>query len=131
MDNKVKITGVLSEKNNRLEEIKAKVARLQLKVDEMKNENQQQQSLVVSLQQQIGEYPANSLPSQFHVPSKIDHDDKTPVAATGTPKSCEDLRNNGHTANGLYLIMGTEQVETVNCDFTALPTDPSKIITDF
>ena len=45
------------------------------------------------------------------------------MAATGIPKSCVDLRKNGHTANGLYLIAGTEKVETVFCDLTKLPKD--------
>ena len=49
------------------------------------------------------------------------------LAATGIPKSCADQRNNGHTASGLYLIMGTGKVETVFCDFTTTPSDPSKI----
>ena len=48
------------------------------------------------------------------------------VKEIGIPKSCADLRNNGHKANGLYLVMGTDKVETVHCDFSALPSNSSK-----
>ena len=47
-------------------------------------------------------------------------------SANGMPKSCADLLNNGHIANGLYLIMGREKVETVFCDFYILSSNFSK-----
>ena len=127
MYNKDKITDVLEEKSIQMELEEAKVTDLELKIRELTAENRQQQSLVLSLQQKMDERPAYSVSAKFPVPSRIDSNDKTPVAASRMPKSCEDLRNNGHTANGMYMILGTEKVETVNCDFTALPTDPSKI----
>ena len=91
---------------------------------------QQQQSKIVALQQQINERPANSFPSHFAMhPSSADSNDKTAVAAAAIPMHCADLRYLGHTINGLYLIMGTEKVETVFCDFAAaLPSDPSNKI---
>ena len=46
----------------------------------------------------------------------------------GMPKSCADLKQNGHTANGLYLIMGTEKVETVFCDLSLFFRNSSKSI---
>ena len=79
--------------------------------------------MIVALQQQkIKEILAN--PLQFPSSSAKSNDKTAVAAAAGMPKSCEDLRYLGHTANGL---MGTKQVETVYCDFTALPSDPSKI----
>ena len=42
------------------------------------------------------------------------------------PKSCADLWRIGHFLSGLYSVMGTEQVESVYCDFTKLPTDSGK-----
>ena len=94
----------------------------------------QQQKKIATLQQN-DERLSNSPPSQsiapqfaIHPTSSVDSNDKTAVAAAAMPKSCADLRYFGHAASGLYLIMGTDKVETVYCDFTALPSDPSKII---
>ena len=107
----------LRAKDARLEELETKVTQLEETV-------QHQQRTIVALQLQIDERP-----SHFAIhPNSADSNDKTAVAATGIPKSCADLRYMGHTANGLYLIMGTEKVETVYCDFTAFPSDQSKIV---
>ena len=48
------------------------------------------------------------------------------VAVSGRPTSCTDLWRIGHSLSGLYSVMGTEQVESVYCDFTKLPTDSGK-----
>ena len=104
----------------RLEELESKVTLL-------KGTVQQQQSIIVALQNQINERPANSHLSQFDIHPSSDGGNRTAVAATGMPQSCADLQYMGHAASGLYLIMGTDKVETVYCDFTALPSDPSKI----
>ena len=101
-----------------------------MKVEELKTENEQQQSVIKlpysskSPKKQI----QLIVPNQFLVVSTVENTipDLKPVVATGIPKSCADLRYMGHTSNGLYLIMGTKQVETVYCDFTVLPSDPSK-----
>ena len=77
-------------------------------VGELKAENQQQDEKIVALQQQINAEKKTAV-----------------VAAIGIPKSCADLRNNGHSANGLYLFMGTDKVETVHCDFSLLPNNSS------
>ena len=95
---------------------RARLKELELKVE-------QQNEMNIALQQKI-----DSIFSQFPAPSSVDNKDKTAVAAAAIPKSCADLRYLGHTINGLYLIMGTDKVETVFCDFTVpLPSDPSKI----
>ena len=114
----------LAAKDARFEELETKVTQLEETV-------QLQQQEIVALRQQIDQRPANSPPSQFAIhPSSADttkSKDKTAVAAAAMPKSCADLRYFGQTINGLYLIMGTDKVETVFCDFTAIPSDPSKI----
>ncbi len=43
------------------------------------------------------------------------------------PSSCVDLWRRGHKLNGLYSVMGTKQIESIHCDFSKTPTDPSKI----
>ena len=108
--------------------MKEKDARL----DELELKVKQQEEKIITLQQQIDERPANSLRSKYAPTlNSVDGNDKTPAAATGMPQSCADLISMGHTANGLYLIMGTEQVETVYCNLSAIPSDPSTIILIF
>ena len=111
------------EKGAQFEELKSKMTRLELKVEELAAENQQQQSLIVVLQQQIEKLTANSIPSSVY--SKNIIESKPDMVAAAMPKSCADLRYFGHTINGLYLIMATENVETVFCDFSLIPSDPS------
>ncbi|XP_046640282.1 uncharacterized protein LOC124323313 [Daphnia pulicaria] len=41
----------------------------------------------------------------------------------GMPTSCVELWQIGHVLNGLYLIKGASQVETVYCDFSKTSTD--------
>ena len=124
---------LLATKDARLEELEAKVTQLEtleLKVEELEAENQKQDEKIVALQKKMDEQPLNSLPSQFaiHPTGADDRSDKTAVATAAMPTSCADLRYLGHSINGLYLIMGTDKVETVFCDFTVpLPSDPSKI----
>ena len=121
----------LEEKMAHFEELEAKVTQLktlELKVEELEAENQKQEEKIAALQQQMNQRPAISIPSQFAT-HPISSSDKTAVAAAPMPKSCADLRYLGHSSNGLYLIMGTEKVETVFCDFAAaLPSDPSNKI---
>ena len=101
------------------EEFVSKMTTLELEVEELKAENKRQQSLIEKL-------TANSIHSTVYGNNIIELQ-SNPAAVTGMPKSCADLRYLGHAASGLYLIAGTEKVETVYCDFTALPSDPSRI----
>ena len=48
------------------------------------------------------------------------------VTIEGMPTSCTDLWHNKHTLSGLYSVMGAGSVQTVYCDFTKLPNEPSK-----
>ncbi len=101
---------ILTAKDARLEALELKV--------------KQQEEMTVALQEKIAKRSTNSIaatPSNFdNYPNLTD-----PTAATGMPKSCADLAYMGHKSNGLYLIMGTQQVETVYCDLTVLPSNPS------
>ena len=121
------------------DELKVNVTQLQSIVGELKTENQQQEQIIIDLQATVIEVEANVV---FQLQSKVgelktenqqqekkivDLQKQILIAdrhrnATGIPNSCRKLRNNGHAANGLYLIRGTEKVETVYCDFTALPS---------
>ena len=48
------------------------------------------------------------------------------VSGKAMPTSCQDLSQIGHVLSGLYSVMGVGMVESVYCDFTKLPDDPSK-----
>ena len=110
----IKIKDLFATKDVRLETLGLKV--------------QKQEEEIAALRQQIDKRQANSHLSQLSIhPSDDNNDAKTLVAATAMPKTCADVRNLQHVASGLYLIMGTEKVETVFCDFSVLPSDPSKI----
>ena len=45
------------------------------------------------------------------------------VAVNGMPKSCNDLWRIGHFLSGFYSVMGENQIESIYCDFSKLPTD--------
>ena len=47
--------------------------------------------------------------------------------SAGMPKSCSDLWKIGHTLSGIYSVMGSDNVETVYCDFTRLPYEQGEI----
>lgn len=42
------------------------------------------------------------------------------------PRSCQDLKNNGHTSSGIYSIVGTTFMENVFCNFCKTTSDASK-----
>ncbi|XP_057373185.1 uncharacterized protein LOC130694057 isoform X2 [Daphnia carinata] len=42
---------------------------------------------------------------------------KTEAETEAMPRSCEDLRQMGHTLNGIYSVRGDKQIETVFCQF--------------
>ena len=101
----------------------ARLEALELKVE-------QQQEMIAALQKKKNnERQANSIDSKS-IPSVVDGNNRNPdklvhpVAAT-MPKSCADLSFMRHTLNGFYLIMGSTQIETVFCDFSTIPSDPS------
>ncbi len=42
------------------------------------------------------------------------------------PRSCQDLKNNGHTSSGIFSVVGTKFMENVFCNFCKTTNDPSK-----
>ncbi|XP_046632890.1 uncharacterized protein LOC124312428 [Daphnia pulicaria] len=41
------------------------------------------------------------------------------------PRSCADIKTNGHTSSGIYSIIGAKSMESVFCDFCKTTSDPS------
>ena len=99
-------------------------------VTQLKDQLKKQESLLISVSQR-GEATATSCKCLTGVAaasgSSVDGIGRPSVALSGIPSSCEDLDLIGHTLSGLYSVMGTEQVETVYCDFSKLPNEPSKL----
>ena len=93
-----------------------------VRLEELESKMTQQQEVNVALQQKI-----DSIFLNYPAHSTVDNKDKAAVAPAAMPTSCAELRYFGQTINGLYLIMGTDKVETVFCDFSVLPSDPSKL----
>ena len=112
------------------EATETKVNQLEAIVTQLKDQLQKQESLLISVSQK--ERPATSCKCLTDVAaasgSSIDGIGRPSVAFSGIPSYCEDLGLIGHTLSGLYSVMGTEQVETVYCDFSKLPNEPSKLL---
>ena len=112
------------------EATETKVNQLEATVTQLKDQLKKQESLLISVSQ--SERPATSCKCLTDVAaasgSSIDGIGHPSVALSGIPSSCEDLGLIGHTLSGLYSVMGTEQVETVYCDFSKLPNEPSKLL---
>jgi|LakMenEpi03Aug12_release.lakeMendotaPanAssembly.Ray.scaffolds.fasta_scaffold411004_2 hypothetical protein len=103
----LKVTGLESE----VTELKSKDVKMRDKVTELEAKIAQQDSLLSDLLRESA--PMKSNPSA--------------VASTnGLPSSCSDLKRIGHTLNGFYSIAGSTMMESVYCDFTKRPRDPSK-----
>ena len=107
----------MREKVNELElrdiEMRGKTTNLENKVTELENKIAQQDSLLFNLLQEKNERTAAAAAN----PSA--------VAINGLPSSCDDLKIIGHTLNGFYSIAGSAMMESVYCDFSKLPSDPS------
>jgi hypothetical protein len=112
------------------EATETKVNQLEATVTQLKDQLQKQELNLISVSQR--ERPATSCKCLTDVTaasgSSIDGISRPSVALSGIPSSCEDLGLIGHTLSGLYSVMGTEQVETVYCDFSKLPNEPSKLL---
>ena len=126
---KVNMKGILAAKDARLEDLardlESKVTRLEaleLKFEELKVENKEQQSLIVALQQQINR--------RSHSKTVANPGLEPVAAARAMPQNCEDLYKIGHYT-GIHLVMGEKQVESVYCDFTKLPTDLGKVLFEY
>jgi hypothetical protein len=93
-------------------ELKDKDVEMREKVNELEEKIAQQDSLLFDLLQEKNERTAASA-------------NGSAVAINGLPSSCDDLKIIGHTLNGFYSIVGSAMMESVYCDFSKLPTDPS------
>ena len=94
-----------------------KVAELEDKVAQQQLQLQQQQQLLFNLLQEKN--AAN------HFESAPISNYQSALSVNGLPSSCSDLKLIGHTLNGFYSIAGSAMMESVYCDFSKLPTDPS------
>jgi hypothetical protein len=89
-----------------------KMNELELRDVEMRDKIAQQDSLLFDLLQEKNERTAAAA-------------NGSAVAINGLPSSCGDLKMIGHTLNGFYSIAGSAMMESVYCDFSKLPSDPS------
>ena len=92
-------------------ELKSKVTELELKDVEMRDKIAQQDSLLSDLLRESAPMRSNQ---------------SVVASINGLPSSCGDLKRIGHTLNGIYSIAGSSMMESVFCDFTKRPRDPSK-----
>ena len=90
-------------------ELKSKVTELEAKDVEMQNKIAQQDSLLSDLLRESAPMRSN----------------ESAVAINGLPSSCGDLKMIGHIWSGIYSIKGAKMMESVYCDFSKLPSDPS------
>jgi hypothetical protein len=93
-------------------QMREKTTNLENKVTELEEKIAQQDSLLFDLLQEKNERTAAAA-------------NGSAVAINGLPSSCGDLKMIGHTLNGFYSIAGSAMMESVYCDFSKLPTDPS------
>jgi hypothetical protein len=106
--------------------METKVIELEATVTQLKNQLKQHDSLFISLQRERPTTSCECL-TLLSRSGTIDGIGSSSVTFSGMPSSCEDLGLIGHTLSGLYSVMGTEQVETVYCDFSKLPGETSKL----
>jgi hypothetical protein len=102
----------VTELKSEMSEVKAKDIEMQNKVTELEDKIAQQDSLLFDLLREKNERTAASA-------------NQSAVAINGLPSSCDDLKIIGHTLNGFYSIAGSAMMESVYCDFSKLPSDPS------
>ncbi|XP_057376866.1 uncharacterized protein LOC130698082 [Daphnia carinata] len=127
-NNYMKLEQVLASKDSRLEfleqkvqqhgNLEAQITRLVNEVNQMKTQVRRAPKLELKVQRQ------ESLLNAVHGESRS-HNVSLRQGTTQMPKSCADLKNNGHTSSGMFLIMGIKMVETVFCDFSKAVNDPS------
>ncbi|KAK4026441.1 hypothetical protein OUZ56_015439 [Daphnia magna] len=126
-NNYVKLEQVLATKDSRLEFLEQKVQQhgnLEAQITQLVNEVNQMKTQVrrtaeLELKVQRQEYLINAV----HGESRSHNNVSLRQGTTQMPKSCADLKNNGHTSNGMFLIMGVKMVETVFCDFSKPTSD--------
>ncbi|KAI9563422.1 hypothetical protein GHT06_010885 [Daphnia sinensis] len=128
-NNYMKLEQVLAAKESRLEfleqkvqqhgNLEAQITRLVNEMNQMKTQVKRTAELELKVQRQ------ESLLNAVQSESRSHNNVSLRQGTAQMPKSCADLKNNGHTSNGMFLIMGVKMVETVFCDFSKPVTDPS------
>lgn len=87
-------------------------------VAELKSKVQQQETILSAVLNEKNE-PSTHL-------NDLINTHQSEVAINGLPSSCGDLKMIGHSLNGFYFIMGNKTMESVNCDFSKIPSDAGK-----
>ena len=98
---------------DKVNELELRDVEMREKVTELEDKIAQQDSLLFDLLQEKNERTAAAA-------------NGSAVAINGLPSSCGDLKMIGHIWSGFYSIKGAKMMESVYCDFTQLPDDPSK-----
>jgi chromosome segregation ATPase len=97
---------------DKLNELELRDVEMRQKVTELEDKIAQQDSLLFDLLQEKNERTAAAA-------------NQSAVAINGLPSSCGDLKMIGHIWSGFYSIAGSAMIESVYCDFSKLPSDPS------
>jgi hypothetical protein len=101
--------------------LESKVTELEAKDFQMQIKVAKQDLLLSDLLREKNESPVAANYLEF-APMRSN---ESAVAINGLPSSCGDLKLIGHTLNGFYSIVGATMMESVYCDFSKLPSDPS------
>ena len=108
---------------NKLNELEFKDVQMRDKVTNLEAKVKQQDSLLSDL---LREKSERTTANYFE--SAPMSTNQSAVAINGLPSSCSDLKMIGHTLNGFYSIAGSAMMESVFCNFSKLPSNPSKMI---
>ena len=100
--------------------LESEVTELKAKDVQMRDKVAQQDSLLSDLLREKNERTASAAANFDSMRSN-----ESGVAINGLPSSCEDLKMIGHLWSGFYSIAGSTMMESVYCDFSKLPSDPS------
>jgi hypothetical protein len=102
--------------------LESEVTELKAKDVQMRDKVAQQDSLLSDLLREKNERTASAAANFESAPMRSN---ESAVAINGLPSSCEDLKMIGHLWSGFYSIAGSTMMESVYCDFSKLPSDPS------
>jgi hypothetical protein len=92
---------------------------------EVKIELQEQELLVIA-RKNLEDISTKAEIQRQHAPGS--QDPKRQAKLGAVPRSCADLKDRGHTLNGVYLVWGGKSVVTVHCDFCKQKNDPGRVV---
>ena len=104
----------------KVNELESKDVQMRDKIRELEGKIVHQDSLLSDLLREKNERTAAN-----HFESASISSNQSAVALTLLPSSCGDLKMIGHIWSGIYSIKGAKMMESVYCDFSKLPSDPS------